>query len=83
MPSKSETKADAATFTVAKGRTITHTAENSPAKHYGPGESIKLSPEEGERLRTLGFLVGEDGEPVVQPEGAGPATVNGAEIKES
>lgn len=82
MP-KSESNAETATFTVANGRSISHKADpKSKTAHYGPGDQIVLSVEEGERLRGLGFLLGNDGEPVVQPEDAGPATVSGAEIKE-
>lgn len=63
-------------FTVAKGRTV------HADKEYGPGETVSLTEDEGKRLQKLGFLVSDDGETVID-ESAGPAVVQGAEIKES
>lgn len=72
------------TFTVAPGRSVSHQpGPKDRVQHCGPGDTVELTPEEGERLRSLGFLLGEAGETIVQPEDSGPPVVQGVEIKES
>jgi hypothetical protein len=63
-------------YTVAKGRTVT------ADRDYGPGETITLSIDEGKSLQKRGFLVSDDGDVVID-ETAGPAVVNGVDIKEA
>ncbi|MDQ2762291.1 MAG: hypothetical protein M3Y22_01995 [Pseudomonadota bacterium] len=71
------------TFTVAPRRELFHNGNggNTPARALVEGDTVELDVAEGERLRTLGFLVKEDGSSAF-PTG-GPATVQGVEIKEA
>lgn len=62
-------------FTVARGRTVI-TDDGS----CGPGEQVLLSPAEGARLRSMGFLLLENGNIHVNVDG--PKVINGDEIVE-
>ena len=62
-------------YTVAPGRTVITDDGTS-----GPGEDVLLDDDEAKRFRELGFILAEDGTPVIRTDG--PATVAGAEIVE-
>lgn len=78
MASKANASATAyGEYTVAPGRTITTDDGNKK-----PGETVTLSDADAERLRELGFILGDDGTRAL-PSGGPTVNADGVQVTEA
>jgi len=64
------------TFTVAPGRTV-----STPDGDKGPGSQVDLAPDEAERLRSLGFLLSDDGSVTFNADGPAVNVEDGVRVE--